>query len=369
MLYEIRCNSLIGCLEAVALAGTEKATIGCIWNSTDEYASIKDCNGCYLANIDAQTVAIGKDTTALNNSIAIGCGNTTTCDGIAIGNQLTACAGEVLISDVLCTTCMGIALGKGACIVDNGIAIGANLTACCDEILIGDKVAITDNTVINGCDSGCSNVVAINATATDNCQVVINGLVDVTCASVTLGCVATVNTKVALGDSTTAGNCGVAIGNGATAAACSTAIGNGACAACGIDIKGGCSEVILNFNNTVTIGTSNTVCNAGNTVIGTAICAGSGTTDTVIIGQANMVPDACNISEAVVIGDLGEIGVDYTGSISSGDVILGGYLSGPFKYCASNGYTYSNECLMTGRIIDCADLPASNCENILFVVP
>lgn len=364
MIYRVVTNTLTGCLEAESLAGTQSATIGCVWSSTETYNCQVDCDGCSLGGVTASATYLGYNASALNNGVSVGKSSSTTCTSIAIG--------------------------CGATSYDNGIAIGTNLTACCDEVLIGDKVIITDNTVINGSDGGCSNVVAINATATASCQVVINGLVDVNTDGVSLGygdiyakvccdcidvkgCTAVINVgtnSVTIGaNATTAAACAVAIGYCACASNGSVALGYNATATCGIDIKGANSEVRLDNTGSVIVGISNTVCTTGNTVVGSSQCTGSGTTDTVVIGQSNTIPDACTISEAVVIGDLGEIGVDYAGSISSGDVILGGYTEGPFKYCASNGYTYSNEKLMTGRILDsCSELPATDCSLLLYYV-
>lgn len=358
--YVVKCDPLSGCLEPVKVSGNESLTLGCVWNSTDVAATINDCDGCQLAQFNQTSVALGVDASALNNGVSVGKSSSTTCTAIAIGCGATA--------------------------TDNGIAIGANLTACCDEILIGDKVAITDNTVINGCDSGCSNIVAINATATNNYQVVINRLVDVTCASVTLGCVANVNTKVALGDSATAGNCGVAIGNGATAAANAVAIGNGATATCGIDIRGANSRITSDCNGNVYVGLCNVSSNAlqSDNIFGSYNTVGNvDAPNNVIIGVGNSIN--CDANDAILIGDANEINVcatnviaigmeigsvydTYASSIGNNDVILGNAVAYN-KFCGTNGYLYRGNCLMTGRIIDCADLPATCCSLILYYVP
>lgn len=364
--YVIKCNPLSGCLEPTKVSGNESLTLGCVWNSTDVAATINDCDGCQLAQLNQTSVALGLDATALNNGTSLGLGASSTCTAIA--------------------------LGCGATATDNGIAIGTNLTACCDEVLIGDKVIIADNTVINGSDGGCSNVVAINATATASCQVVINDLIDVTSDYVTLGstniyakvccdcidikgCTAAVNVdvnKVAIGANVTGTACSVAIGCGASVScAGDIAIGRGAAATCGIDIKSPNAEVCINANSGGTFIGSNIVIHCDtNTAIGSHIGIGSGVTDSVIIGQSNTIIDGCTLNGVSIIGDLGELGVDYTETVSSGDVVIGVYDCNPFHYCASTGYTYSGSKLMTGRILNCAaELPATNCSLLLYYVP
>ena len=310
MIYEVRLNPISGSQELVSLAGVSSSTIGCAWKSTDAYACITDCADCSLGMVNNAATQLGYTASASNSSTAIGLCATACCTSTAIGN--------------------------GACdIGDNEIHIKG-----------GSAEVISKCNCIN-ISNGGSTVIDVSVTALNACSEA-NIYLNVACDCIDIkGCTAVVNV----------GTNSVAIGNGATAT-------------CGIDIKGANSEVRLDNTGAVIVGTYNTVCNTGNTVIGGNQCTGSGTADTVVIGQSNSIPDACNISEAVVIGDLGEIGTDYAGSISSGDVIIGGYLSGPFKYCASNGYTYSNEKLMTGRILECAaELPASNCSLLLYYVP
>ena len=43
---------------------------------------------------------------------------------------------------------------------------------------------------------------------------------------------------------------------------------------------------------------------------------------------------------------------------------------GPFTFCGSNGYIYNGANVVTGKILaSCSELPASCCENILYLVP
>lgn len=380
--YVIKCNPLSGCLEPTKVSGNESLTLGCVWNSTDVAATINDCDGCQLAQLNQTSVALGLDATALNNGTSLGLGASSTCTAIA--------------------------LGCGATATDNGIAIGTNLTACCDEVLIGDKVIIADNTVINGSDGGCSNVVAINATATASCQVVINDLIDVTSDYVTLGstniyakvccdcidikgCTAAVNVdvnKVAIGANVTGTACSVAIGCGASVScAGDIAIGSGAAATCGIDIKSPNAEVCIS-NNRITIGhcinstdecgfiagnNINVCADLSNTVIGSNIsfgCTLSGAGNT-IIGYGHELVNSV-YSDLTIIGScIDECGIDFKGCINDRDVILG-TADSAFQLCASNGYLYSagGSCLMTGRILNCAaELPATNCSLLLYYVP
>ncbi len=347
MIYEVRINPISGCQELVSLAGVESSTIGCVWKSTDAYACITDCADCSLGMINGAATQLGYNASAVNSSTAIGA-NANSC-------------------------CTAIALGCGATATDNGIAIGTNLTACCDEVLIGDKVIINDNTVINGSDGGCSNVVAINATATASCQVAVNGLIDVTSDYVTLGSATGAASAVAIGASTTGTACSVVIGCGASVScAGDVAIGRGATITCGIDILSTSSEICLNAPTGDThIGSNNYIhCLTSNTVIGSFLDIGCGVTDSVIIGQSTYIPDGCTLAGVTLIGDLAEIGVDYQETVSSGDVVIGVYNCNPFHYCASNGYTYSGSKLMTGRILNCAaELPLTNCDLVLYYVP
>lgn len=381
MIYEVRINPISGCQELVSLAGVESSTIGCVWKSTDAYACITDCADCSLGMINGAATQLGYTASASNSSTAIGA-------------SATSC-------------CTAIALGCGATATDNGIAIGTNLTACCDEVLIGDKVIITDNTVINGSDGGCSNVVAINATATASCQVAVNGLIDVTSDYVTLGsadiytkvccdcidikgCTAAVNVdvnKVAIGASATGTACSVVIGCGASVScAGDIAIGRGATITCGIDIKSTNAEVCIS-NNRIMIGhcvnstdecgflagnNINVCADLFNTVIGSNIsfgCTLSGAGNTIIGYGHELVNNV--YSDLTVIGScIDECGIDFKGCINDRDVILG-TADSAFQLCASNGYLYSagGSCLMTGRILNCAaELPASNCSLILYYV-
>lgn len=391
MLYVIKKDAN-NCLIPEPVAGASQATIGAVWNSTDVAATINDCDGCQLAQFNQTSVALGVDASALNNGVSVGKSSSTTCTSIAIG--------------------------CGATSYDNGIAIGANLTACCDEILIGDKVSITDNTVINGCDGGCSNVVAINATATDSCQVVINGLVDVNTDGVSLGygniyakvccdcidvkgCTAVVNVgtnSVVIGaNATTAAACSTAIGYCASVnCCCGTAIGASANTDSGVSIgrnahsdasgtaigKGayvstmgvsvGCYAGAYKCGEGATIVGDNAGGTCYSTVIGSLACSCN---YGIAIGYSSYAYGACKAiaigygsaalsSNTIVIGN--DIMGDNNGC--EGDTLIGS-CSNVFKFCGATGYTYGNGCLMTGRIIDCAELPATCCENILFVVP
>lgn len=43
---------------------------------------------------------------------------------------------------------------------------------------------------------------------------------------------------------------------------------------------------------------------------------------------------------------------------------------GPFTFCGDNGYIYNGADVVTGKVLACAaELPANNCENILYLVP
>lgn len=378
--YVITCNSLSGCLEPTKVSGNESLTLGCVWNSTDVAATINDCDGCQLAQLNQTSVALGLGATALNNGTSLGLGASSTCTAIA--------------------------LGCGATATDNGIAIGTNLTACCDEVLIGDKVIITDNTVINGSDGGCSNVVAINATATASCQVVINGLIDVSntalnvCSEANIyakvccdcidikGCTAAVNVgadKVAIGANVTGAACSVVIGCGASVScAGDIAIGRGATITCGIDIKSTNAEVYID-SSSVCLGNSNVSSNAltgevlighynsiGNVDAAQVVAIGSGNeincdaTGSILIGGGNTICSC--LTGAILIGtELGSQYDTYASDIHDSDVVIGD-ASSYNKFC-NNGYRYHNGCLMTGRILNCAaELPATNCDNILFIV-
>lgn len=390
--YVVKCDPLSGCLEPVKVSGNESLTLGCVWNSNDVAATINDCDGCQLAQLNQTSVALGLGATALNNGTSLGLGASSTCTAIA--------------------------LGCGATATDNGIAIGTNLTACCDEVLIGDKVIITDNTVINGSDGGCSNVVAINATATASCQVVINGLVDVNTDGVSLGngdiyakvccdcidikgCTAVLNVgtnSVAIGaNATTAAACSTAIGYCASVnCCCGTAIGASASTDSGVSIgrnahSDGSGTAIGRGAYTSTMGVSVGCfagaykCGEGATIIGDNA---GGTCYSVAVGSL-----ACSCDYGIAIGYSSyaygackSVAIGYgSAALSSNTIVIGndimgdnagcegdtliGSCSNVFKFCGATGYTYGNGCLMTGRIIDCAELPATCCENILFVVP
>lgn len=381
MEYIVLENAITGCQELVSTAGTESSTIGCIWKSTDAYACITDCDDCSLGMINGAATQLGYNASAVNSSTAIGA-------------SATSC-------------CTAIALGCGATATDNGIAIGTNLTACCDEVLIGDKVIITDNTVINGSDGGCSNVVAINATATASCQVVINGLIDVSntalnvCSEANIyakvccdcidikGCTAAVNVdvnKVAIGANATGTACSVVIGCGASVScAGDIAIGRGATITCGIDIKSTSSEVYID-SSSVCLGNSNVSSNAltgevlighynsiGNVDAAQVVAIGSGNeincdaTGSILIGGGNTICSC--LTGAILIGtELGSQYDTYASDIHDSDVVIGD-ASSYNKFC-NNGYRYHNGCLMTGRILNCAaELPATNCDLLLYYVP
>ena len=309
MIYEIRCNSLTGCLEPVALAGTEKATIGCIWASTDEYASIKDCNGCYLANIDAQTVAVGKDTTALNNSIAIGCGNTTTCDGIAIGNQLTACCDEVLISDKACLSGTNTIVGKGAsvqCSATGATVIGANATVCANDNIAIGRGAYTGEcagTIVIGRNASATLqnniVIGLNAFSCGPASVVINGK---DCSTgggtVAIGTNATANYQqsYAIGNSCTHGYRAIAIGRNNNATTGTVAIGQDIC--CDTNATYGVAIGVaanLNAGKQINIGCQSVVSCPNQIAIGTANCLSAGLS-AIGIGLCNTVSANCGIA-------------------------------------------------------------------------
>lgn len=347
MIYRIVTNTLTGCLCAEPLAGTQRATIGCVWTSTETYNCQVDCDGCSLGGVNASATYLGYNASAVNSSTAIGA-------------SATSC-------------CTAIALGCGATATDNGIAIGTNLTACCDEVLIGDKVIIADNTVINGSDGGCSNVVAINATATASCQVVINGLIDVSNTALNVcsegniyakvccdcidikGCTAAVNVdadKVSIGASvlnlahytTAIGYCPTILSTGGVAIGCTTtatsgvAIGRGACVTHG-----------------VSIGTGTNTCYG--VAIGCGACAYGSSIAIGMSAQANS-QNVIAIGRSVV-----------TDTNCAGDTFIG-CGSKVFKFCAATGYTYGNGCMMTGRILNCAaELPATNANLILYYVP
>jgi len=347
MIYEVRINPISGCQELVSLAGVESSTIGCVWKSTDAYACITDCDDCSLGMINGAATQLGYNASASNSSTAIGA-NATSC-------------------------CTAIALGCGATATDNGIAIGTNLTACCDEVLIGDKVIIADNTVINGSDGGCSNVVAINATATASCQVVINGLIDVSNTALNVcpeaniyakvccdcidikGCTAAVNVgadKVSIGASVLGlahyiaaiGYCPTVLGTGGVSIGCSTtatsgvAIGRGACVTHGVSIGTGtntCYGVAIGYG----------ACSYGS-AIAIGMSAQANSQNVIAIGRSVVTDTNC-----------------------AGDTFIG-YNTNVFKFCAATGYTYGNGCMMTGRILNCAaELPATNCDLLLYYVP
>lgn len=348
MIYEVRINPISGCQELVSLAGVESSTIGCVWKSTDAYACITDCADCSLGMINNAATQLGYTASASNSSTAIGLGAAACCTSTAIGNGACAISNnEVHI--------------KGGC---------AEITNKCNCINIsneGSTVIDVSDTALNVCSE--ANIylnVACGCIDIKGCSVVANADTD----------------KVSIGASVTGAACSVAIGANATTAACSTAIGycacatngsvalgNGATATCGIDIKGAGAEVCIDCNSgTINIGNGNVV-NYGNTAIGTLLGIPNGVTDAVIIGQANSIPSGCTLDGVTLIGDLGELGVDYQETVGSGDVVIGTYICNPFHYCASNGYIYSGSCLMTGRILNNAtELPSSNCSLILYYV-
>jgi len=148
----------------------------------------------------------------------------------------------------------------------------------------------------------------------------------------------------------------------------SVALGCDAAITCGIDIKSTNAEVCVNPQSGGTyIGSNSVICCDVNTAIGSYLEIGSGVTDSVIIGQSTSVTSGCTLDGVTLIGDLGELGVDYPETVGSGDAVIGVYNCNPFHYCASNGYTYSGSKLMTGRMLACpAELPASNCSLVLF---
>ena len=334
MIYEIRCNSLTGCLEPVALAGTEKATIGCIWASTDEYASIKDCNGCYLANIDAQTVAVGKDTTALNNSIAIGCGNTTTCDGIAIGNQLTACCDEALISDKVCLSGTNTIVGKGAsvqCSATGATVIGANATVCAnDNIAIGRGACTGEctGTIVIGRNASATlqnNIVmGMNAFSCGAGSVVINGK---DCSAggdtVAIGTNATTNCQqsYAIGNSCTYGYRAIAIGRNNNATTGTVAIGQDICcdtnATYGVAIG---TTANLNAGKQINIGCQSVVSCPNQIAIGTANCLSAGWS-AIGIGLCNTVSANCGVA----IGTCNNVAGNFPIAIGCGNAATANY--------------------------------------------
>lgn len=364
MIYRVVTNTLTGCLCAEPLAGTQRASIGCVWTSTETYNCQVDCDGCSLGGVNASATYLGLNSTALNNGTSLGLGSSSTCTAIA--------------------------LGCGATATDNGIAIGTNLTACCDEVLIGDKVIITDNTVINGSDGGCSNVVAINATATASCQVVINDLIDVSNTALNVcsesniyakvccdcidvkGCTSAINidtNKVDIGASVTGAACSVTIGANATSSACcSTAIGYCATANGRYGIAIGTSATSP-YDGGIAIGTCS---NADNYSIGSGYRSNAGRYSVAIGYAANA------LCYGVAIGYNAKTCCSYTNAIGygvtadtgcQGDTFIG-YGPKVFKFCGSSGYVYGNGNLLVGRILNCAaELPATNCDGILYFVP
>lgn len=305
MIYEVRENPVTGDQELVSLAGVESSTIGCKWCSNELYACITDCADCSLGMINSSATQLGYNASASNCSTAIGVGSVSCCNGIAINGE--------------------------ACDTD-AIAIGT--TAAADTVAIGDKVVVDTSAVIVG------------KSATG------------------LSC------SVSIGANATTAACSTAIGYCACATNGSVAIGSNATATCGIDIKGVCSEVYIEGPvGTTSIGYSNVIRSDGNTVVGSYLDIGNSVGDSVIIGQSNSIPDNCALDGVTIIGDLGEIGVDYQETVGGGDVVIGLYNCNPFHYCSSNGYTYSGSCLMTGRILPSSScLPATDCSNILFFV-
>lgn len=249
----------------------------------------------------------------------------------------------------------------------------SNVSYAWDTIGIGCKWTSTDTyACIETCDACSLAHLSNNCVSLGNADIYAKVCCD--CIDIK-GCTAAVNVgadKVAIGASATGTACSVVIGCGASVScAGGIAIGRGAAATCGIDIKSPNAEVCINAQTGGTSIGSNIVIHCDtNTAIGSHIGIGNGVTDSVIIGQSNTIIDGCTLNGVSIIGDLGELGVDYTETVSSGDVVIGVYDCNPFHYCASNGYTYSGSKLMTGRILNCAaELPATNCDLLLYYVP
>lgn len=366
MEYIVLENAITGCQELVSTAGVESATIGCVWKSTDAYVCITDCNDCALGMVNGSATQLGYNASASNSSTAIG------------------------LSAVSC--CTSTAIGNGAC------AIGDN------EIHIkgGSAEVISKCNCINMSNGG-STVIDVSDTALNACSEA-NIYLNVACGCIDIkGCSAVAvidDSAVIVGNSATGLSCSVAIGANATTAACSTAIGycacasngsvaigNGATATCGIDIRGANSRVTSDCNGNVYVG----LCNASSNALHSDNIFGSYNTvgnvdapNNVIVGVGNSIN--CDANDAILIGDANEINVcatnviaigmeigsaydTYASSIGDNDVILGN-ASAYNKFCGSNGYLYRGECLMTGRILECAAcLPATCSQLILYYVP
>lgn len=327
-LYQVRKNSLDQ-LEAIKISGNESVGLGHEWVSDDAFVSIKDCNNDTLGYIEEE-VAIGLNASAANTSISIGCGSASCCNGIAINGTATD---------------------------TDAIAIGT--TAAADTVAIGNKVVVDTTAVIIGKSAtGLSCSVSIGANTSAQCGVAI-GYCSVSCAQGT-----------AIGPNSRASN-GISIGSGSgmlTAGNQAILIGdasNGDCCA-------------------ISIGASTSSCDNG-VSIGSYAAADL---ESIAIGKCSAAYGCCSIaigSNAITDEDGGiAIGclahAEYANTIAIGngvdadtdcvgDTFIGSG-SNVFKFCGETGYTYGNGCMMTGRILnDASELPASNCELLLYYVP
>lgn len=312
--YVIKCNALSGCLEPTKVSGNESLTLGCVWNSTDVAATINDCNGCQLAQLNQTSVAIGLNATALNNGTSVGIGATSTCTAVALGCVTNATDASIAIGSGSIACCNGIAINGTACDTD-AIAIGT--TAAADTVAIGNKVVVDTNAVIVGKSAtglSCSVSIGANAT-TAACAVAIGYCASVDCATgLAIGYCANAEEGVSVGRRASSCGSGVSIGCGATANTDAVAIGYGAYA-------NGCSSIA--------IGSQTSVSDEGVIAIGYAV-----------------TPDSCCMGDTFI-----------------------GLGANVFKFCSTTGYTYGNGCLMTGRILpSCSCLPDTNCSLLLYYV-
>lgn len=329
MIYRIVTNTLTGCLCAEALAGTQRATLGCVWPSPETYNCQVDCDGCSLGGVNATATYLGKDAYASNCSTAIGSGSVACCNGIAINGTATD---------------------------TDAIAIGT--TAAADTVAIGNKVVVDTNAVIVGkLATGLSCSVSIGANASAQCGVAI-GICSVSCAQ-----------GVSIGPNSRASN-GISIGSGSgmlTSGSQAILIGdasNGDCCAISIGVSSSSCE------NGVSIG-SYAATDAEAISIGK--CAAAYGCYSIAIGSEAMTDE----DGGIAIGCLAH--AEYANTIAIGpgvdadtdcvgDTFIGSG-SNVFKFCGETGYTYGNGCMMTGRILNsAAELPASNCELLLYFV-